>query len=78
MVLFATAASETGSSQTDVDAPSTDTTSASAAAKAAQLLASMPACGVCCHENRKQIVYANNKQYSVTAFWVRSLLRHAS
>jgi cytochrome c553 len=60
MVLLATAASETGASGTGVDASSADTTATSTAAKAAQLLASMPPCGVCHHENSKHILRAND------------------
>jgi hypothetical protein len=45
-MVFAAAASETPGDQTDVQTMSTNTTAASAAEKAAALLASMPACGV--------------------------------
>lgn len=53
IALSATAAAETGARQTEIKESSADTTAANAATKAAQLLASMPACGVSCKEQQK-------------------------
>jgi hypothetical protein len=50
IALPATATSETGASKTDIETSAAGGTAESAAAKAVQLLASMPACGVCRNE----------------------------
>ena len=47
------AASETSASQNNVQTTSADETAANVAAEAAQLLASMPACGVCYNKHCK-------------------------